>query len=53
MQSIIDSIKNRDGSPVKVVISTKQFANYPGQSTPSPSIIDEATLSEFRKKNHS
>ena len=51
MQSLIEGMKNRDGSPVKVVIGTKQFANYPGQSAPSPAIIDETTLSDLRIKN--
>lgn len=43
-------MKNRDGSPIKVMVGTKQFSNYPGQIIPSPPIIDEETLQELRKK---
>jgi len=32
--------KNGQGQPLKVVIGTKQFANYPGQLSPSPPIIN-------------
>ncbi len=41
---IMESLKTKDGSPVKVMIGTKQFANYPNQASPSPPIIDERTL---------
>lgn len=48
---MIGDLKTKDGSPIKVFVSTKQFANFPNQITPSPPIIDETTLHELRRKN--
>jgi len=36
---------------MKVFIDTKQFANFPGQNSPSPQIINEINLEELRAKN--
>lgn len=47
----MEGFKQKDGSPIRVMIGTKQFANYPNQTSPSPPIIDEKTLGQLRKKN--
>lgn len=49
--NILNNLKTQDGSPLKVIIGTKQFANFPNQLSPSPPIIDEITLKELRNKN--
>ncbi len=48
---MLEGLTTRDGQSIKVMISTKQFANYPGQTTPSPPIIDEVTLDRLRQRN--
>ncbi len=48
---MIEGLTTRDGKAIKVMISTKQFANYPNQITPSPPIIDESTLDMLRQRN--
>jgi hypothetical protein len=48
---MLDDLINKNGQPLKVVIGTKQFANYPGQLSPSPPIINEIRLKELRQKN--